>query len=235
MQTGTLYGIGVGPGDPELMTLKAVKALQSVDMVYTAASTKNSYSIAVEIVTPHLKEDIPILRLDFPMTRDKELLNDAWRRNAGIVRDTLFKGWDAALITLGDPMTYSTFGYLMRTLRDESPELSVQVIPGITSYQAGAAAAGRVLVEGEESFTVISGAMGPHRLREIIDHTDNVVILKVYRNYREIIEALRDLDLARYSVMVSRCGFDSEQIITDLEDLPDEVPPYLSLLLIKKK
>ncbi|MFO7785840.1 MAG: precorrin-2 C(20)-methyltransferase [Thermodesulfobacteriota bacterium] len=235
MQKGTLYGIGVGPGDPELMTLKAVKALQSVDVVYTAASTKNSYSIAVEIVTPHLKKGIPILRLDFPMTRDQELLSDAWRRNAGIVRDTLFKGRDAALITLGDPMTYSTFGYLMRTLEKESPELSVQVIPGITSYQAGAAAARRVLAEGEDSLTVISGAMGPQRLREVIDHTDNVVMLKVYRNYREIIEALRNLDLARYSVMVSRCGFDGEQIITDLEDLPDEVPPYLSLLLIKKR
>jgi precorrin-2/cobalt-factor-2 C20-methyltransferase len=235
MATGTLYGIGVGPGDPEFITLKAVKALQSVGVVYTAASTKNSYSIAVEIVTPHLKEGIPILRLDFPMTRDQGLLNDAWRRNAGIVRETLLKGQDAALITLGDPMTYSTFGYLMRTLQEESPELSVQVIPGITSYQAGAAAARRVLAEGEESLTVISGAMGPQRLQEIIDHTDNVVMLKVYRNYREIIEALRNLDLARHSVMVSRCGFDSEQIITDLEDLPEEVPPYLSLLLIKKK
>jgi precorrin-2/cobalt-factor-2 C20-methyltransferase len=235
MTTGTLYGIGVGPGDPELITLKAVRVLESVDVVYTAASTKNSYSIAVEIVTPHLKEGIPILRLDFPMTRDKSLLRDAWNRNAAVVRDTLFKGRDAALITLGDPMTYSTFGYLMRTLQEESPELPVHVIPGITSYQAGAAAARRVLAEGEESLTVISGAMGPSRLREVIEHTDNVVMLKVYRNYRAIIEALREMDLAPYSVMVSRCGFEREQIITNLENLPDEVPPYLSLLLIKKK
>jgi precorrin-2/cobalt-factor-2 C20-methyltransferase len=235
MTTGTLYGIGVGPGDPELMTLKAVRALSGVDVVYTAASTRNSYSIAVEIVTPHLKAGIPILRLDFPMTRDRGLLNEAWRRNAGIVRDTLFKGLDAALITLGDPMTYSTFGYLMRTLKEESPELPVKVIPGITSYQAAAAAACRVLAEGEESLTVISGAMGPERLRRVVDHTDNVVMLKVYRNYREIMDALRDMDLARFSVMVSRCGFEGEQIVTDLENLPDEVPPYLSLLLIRKK
>jgi precorrin-2/cobalt-factor-2 C20-methyltransferase len=235
MKTGTLYGIGVGPGDPELITLKAVKALQSVDVVYTAASSKNRYSIAVEIVTPHLKDGIPIQRLDFPMTRDRGVLNGAWSRNAEIVRNTLEDGKDAALITLGDPMTYSTFGYLMRTLSEASPELEVRVIPGITSYQAGAAAAKRVLAEGEESLTVVSGAMGPRRLRAVIDHTDNVVMLKVYKNYREIMEALNDLDLARHSVMVSRCGFDGERIITRLEELPDEVPSYLSLLLIKKR
>lgn len=234
MNTGTLYGIGVGPGDPELITLKAVRALQSVDVVFTAASTKNRYSIAVEIVSPHLKDGIPIVRLDFPMTRDPEPLNRAWRRNAETVRETLCKGRNAALITLGDPMTYSTFGYLMRTLKEESPEYPICIIPGITSYQAGAAAAGRVLAEGEESLTVVSGAMGPEKLREVVDHTDNVVMLKVYRNYRDILRALSDMNLTRHSVLVSRCGFDGQQVITRLEDLPDEVPPYLSLLLIKK-
>ncbi len=232
---GTLYGIGVGPGDPDLITLKAVKALRSVDVVYTAASTKNRYSIAVEIVTPHLEDGIPIHRLDFPMTRDPGILNEAWSRNADIVRNTLGRGEDAALITLGDPMTYSTFGYLMRTLKETSPELPIRVIPGITSYQAGAATAGRVLAEGEESLTVVSGAMGPRRLREVIDHTDNVVMLKVYRNYREIMDALNELDLTRHAILVSRCGFDGEQIVSNLQDLPDETPPYLSLLLIKKR
>ncbi|MGD8387371.1 MAG: precorrin-2 C(20)-methyltransferase [Desulfobacteraceae bacterium] len=234
MDTGTLYGIGVGPGDPELITLKAVRALQSVDVVFTAASSKNRYSIAVEIVSPHLKDGIPIVRLDFPMTRDRESLNRAWHENAEIVRKELSQGRNAALITLGDPMTYSTFGYLMRTLKEESPEYSIRVIPGITSYQAAAAAAERVLAEGEESFTVVSGALGPQKLREVVNHTDNVVMLKVYRNYREILEALSDLDLTRHSILVSRCGFDGEQVIASLADLPDEVPPYLSLLLIKK-
>ena len=234
MNSGTLYGIGVGPGDPELITLKAVRALQGVDVVFTAASTGNRYSIAVEIVSPHLKDGIPIVRLDFPMTRDPESLNRAWRANAETVRETLCEGKNAALITLGDPMTYSTFGYLMRTLKEESPEAAIRIIPGITSYQAGAAAAGRVLAEGEESFTVVSGAMGPQKLREAVEHTDNVVVLKVYRNYRDILGALSDLGLTRHSILVSRCGFDGEQVITSLEDLPDEVPPYLSLLLIKK-
>ena len=234
MNTGTLYGIGVGPGDPELITLKAVRALQGVDVVFTAASTKNRYSIAVEIVSPHLKDGIPIVRLNFPMTRDTDSLNRAWRQNAETVRERLYEGQNAALITLGDPMTYSTFGYLMRTLKEESPEVPICVIPGVTSYQAAAAAAGRVLAEGEESFTVVSGAMGPQRLRQVVEHTDNVVMLKVYRNYRDILGALNDLGLTRHSILVSRCGFDGEQVITRLEDLPDEVPPYLSLLLIKK-
>jgi precorrin-2/cobalt-factor-2 C20-methyltransferase len=235
MKKGTLYGIGVGPGDPDLITLKAVKTLRKVDVIYTAASTKNTYSIAVDIVKPHLNGHDPIIRLDFPMTRESEVLTKAWSKNAEIILCTLSKGRDAALLTLGDPMTYSTFGYILRTIKEADPNIAVQVIPGITSYQAGSASAGRVLAEGEESFTVISGALGAEKLKRVIHHTDNVVVLKVYRNYKEIMDTLQDLDLTSRSVLVSRCGFEGEAIYHNLDELPDTTPPYLSLIIIKKK
>ena len=235
MINGTLYGIGVGPGDPELLTLKAVKILRQVDVVFAAASTKNSYSLAAEIASPHLKKDVPVARLDFPMTPDKKRLNTAWKANAGKVAGALRKGKDVAFITLGDPMIYSTFGYIMRTVKETCPDIPIKVVPGITSYQAGAAAAGRVLAEGEESFTVISGALGARELKKVIGDTQNVVMLKVYKNYREILDALNSLDLAGGSVLVSRCGLDEEKIVENLKDCPDLVPPYLSLLLVKKE
>jgi precorrin-2/cobalt-factor-2 C20-methyltransferase len=234
MKSGTLYGIGVGPGDPDLITLKAVKILERMSVVFAAASPKNAHSLAEKIVSRHLEEGVPIVRLNFPMTRDKEKLIAAWRLNAQQVINTLRKGRDAALITLGDPMTYSTFGYMMRTIKETAPYIPIKIIPGITSYHAGAASAGRVLAEGEESFTVVSGAMGAHKLKEIIDHTDNVVVMKVYRNYKEIMDTLNDLDLTPRSILVSRCGLEEEEITWNLEDRPDRVPPYLSLLLIKK-
>lgn len=235
MKNGTLYGIGVGPGDPDLITLKAVKVLRSVSAIFAAASPKNSHSLAEKIVSPHLNGEVPIFRLNFPMTRDKEKLRTAWQENARIVMKVLKKGQDAALITLGDPMTYSTFGYLMRTIRELAPAVPVKIIPGITSYHAGSASAGWVLAEGEESFAVISGALGSRKLREVIDHTDTVAMLKVYRNYKEITDTLDQLNLTDRSVLISRCGLDGEEICKGIKERPDTVPPYLSLLLIKKK
>ena len=235
MKNGTLYGIGVGPGDPELVTLKAVKILGRVDVIFAASSTKNEHSLAVNIASRYLKKDVPTVLLGFPMTLEKEELVSAWEKNARQVIEVVKKGRDAAFITLGDPMTYSTFGYLMRTIKAMKEDITVTVIPGITSFQAGAAAAGHVLTEAEESFTVISGALGAENLKQVINHTDNVVILKVYRNYREIMDTLDALNLKRDAILISRCGLEDEEIVHDLEQRPDTIPPYLSLLLINKK
>ncbi len=132
-------------------------------------------------------------------------------------------------------MTYSTFGYIMHTIKEAYPDITVKVIPGITSYQSGAAAAGHILAEAEESFTVISGALGAENLKQVINHTDNVVILKVYRNYKEIMDTLDELGLKGKATLISRCGLKDEEIVHDLEQRLDTVPPYLSTLLIKKK
>jgi precorrin-2/cobalt-factor-2 C20-methyltransferase len=234
-QYGTLYGIGVGPGDPELITLKAVRILQKVACVFAAASTKNSHSLAENIIAPHLRQDTPVVRLDFPMTVDRGILSEAWDANARKIVEVVGSGKDAALITLGDPMTYSTFGYMMRTINLRDPRVPIRIVPGITSFQAASSATGRVLAEGEESFSVVSGAMGAEKLRGILEHTDTVVILKVYRHYQEIMAALKELDLAKRSVLVSHCGLNGEKIVWDPVANINGLPPYLSLLLVRKK
>jgi precorrin-2/cobalt-factor-2 C20-methyltransferase len=235
MNYGTLYGVGVGPGDPDLLTLKAVKTLQSVAVVFAAASSKNNYSLAVEIASPHLKQGTPVTHLDFPMTRDKKMLADAWGNNGRQVVEVLKNGKDAAFITLGDPLIYSTFGYVLKAVQKTHPEIPIKIIPGITSYQAGAAATGRILVEGNESLVVISGVVGAERLKQVIDRTDCVVMLKVYRNYGEILDALNELDLTAESVLVSRCGLDGEEIVWNLTDRDNSPPHYMSHLIIRKR
>ena len=232
---GTLYGIGVGPGDPELITVKAVRILKQVARVFAAASTTNSHSLAEKTISPYLRAGTPMVRLNFPMTRDRAVLSEAWKGNAGLILEAVDAGEDVALITLGDPMTYSTFGYMMSTVRKMKPELLIRIVPGVTSFQAASAAAGRVLAEGEESLTVVSGALGAERLKEVIKHTDNVVILKVYRHYEEILQALKELNLSERSVMVSRCGLEDERILWNPASGLEGVPPYLSLLLVKKR
>lgn len=231
---GKLFGVGVGPGDPELISLKAVKVLNSVSVIYCAYSTKNSYSLAREIVSFHLKGDVPLVRLNFPMTRDKKHLQEAWSRNAHQIYQTLKDGEDAAFVTLGDPMIYSTFAYIMRAIKEISPEMEIHIIPGISSFQAAAAATGRVIAEAEESFVVISGAMGAKKLGEVAGIADTVIMLKVYKQYKEILQSLQTLDLTKDSVLVTKCGLKGEKVISDLEDPNGTVPPYLSLLIIKK-
>ena len=100
MTTGTLFGIGVGPGDPELIPLKAVRILQGIDLVFTAGSTKNDYSLAVDIARPHIAEGTPVEKLDFPMSKDAAVMQAAWRRNALRIAGALEAGRDAAFLTV---------------------------------------------------------------------------------------------------------------------------------------
>jgi len=231
---GTLYGIGVGPGDPELLTLKAVKTLAKVDVVFAAASSKNESSLALSIASPHLREGVETLRLDFPMTRDQAVLDAAWRANADVVAARLAQGKSAAFLTLGDPLTYSTFGYLLRTLNGLLEEIPVAVIPGITSYQAAAARTGRVLVESGESLAVLSGVAGEDELVRTLAACDSAVIMKAYKNMPAIRRALLRLDLADSAVFVTRLGLEDEAVITNLDAVPEK-PSYFSLLLVRRE
>jgi len=233
-KTGTLYGIGVGPGDPELITLKALKVLHRVPHIFAACSTKNSYSLALSIVRCHLN-GAGIEHLPFPMSKDPEVLASAWEQNARRVLEVLATGSDAAFVTLGDPLTYSTFGYLLKTLKRLDPGVGIVTIPGITSYSAAAALTHIPLTEGEESFYLVSGALGAAQLRGVIDKSDNIVILKTYRYFDEIFQVLEDMDLLDRTTCISRCGLEGETIIENLRDLKGRELPYLSMVIIKKK
>jgi precorrin-2/cobalt-factor-2 C20-methyltransferase len=233
---GTLYGIGVGPGDPELLTLKAVKVLKQVEHVFAAASTKNDYSLAHEIVREHLPPSTPLDQLSFPMTFDPGHLEDAWLANCEKVVKVLEEGKHVAFLTLGDPLTFSTFIYLMRKIRKRLPEVTVVVIPGITSFQAAAACASLPLAEGEEVITILSGAKGAGRLKEVIQVADNVVLMKTYKQFPQILEQIEDVGLQGSCCFISRCGLEGEVIEQDFHKLSQlHQPHYLSLMIVKKR
>ena len=233
-QKGTLYGIGVGPGDPELITLKALKVLEKRPHIFAATSSKNTYSLALDIIHSHLN-GAPVEQLPFPMTRDQGVLQEAWEKCARRVLEVLDEGRDAVFITLGDPLTFSTFGYLLKTIKGLDPKVKVVTIPGITSYHAAAARTQTPLGEGEESFLVVSGAMGAAKLREAVDKTDTVVLLKTYRHADDILGALEELGLTDRAVLVSRCGLDDETVVQDVASLKGRPLPYLSMIIVRKK
>lgn len=230
---GTLYAVGVGPGDPDLLTLKAVKALGRASVVFAAASSKNDYSLALSIASLHMRPDTPVTRLDFPMTRDEAALRAAWEKNARAVLGALATGRDAAFITLGDPMTYSTFLYLWRTMREMSPEVAVAIVPGVSSIQAAAAAAGFGLAESGQNLAVLSGVDDVERLRQALAACDAAVILKAYKSFPALRELLASMGLADKAVLVSRCGLSGQSVTRGLTACPDR-PPYFSLILVRK-
>lgn len=234
-KNGILYGIGVGPGDPELITLKAARVLNSVDVVFAAASTKNVYSQAVSIARPHIRDLTAVRMLAFPMTRDKKALKKAWRGHAQLIITELTQGNNVAFLTLGDSMTYSTYGYILRNVQDLAPHLAIISVPGVTSYQAAAAATNTPLVEGEESLLVVSGAKGGDHLRNSGGKPDTVAFLKAYRNVADIASALAEADMLENSVAVSNCGLPEQKIFDDIQELAKRDPEYWTLVLAKSK
>lgn len=233
-QIGTLYGIGVGPGDPELIPLKAVKILKNVDVVFAAASSKNRHSLAVNIARRYIPADTAIRMLSFPMTRNMEAKHKAWSQNAGTIIAELEQGKDAAFITVGDSMTYSTYGYLLQYFQAAAPQITVISIPGITSYQAAAARLNIPLVEGEESMLVTSGCKGGDRLRQMAGKPETVVFLKAYRNAGDIVSALEETDLFPDCVGISQCGMPGEEIVTDIREFTERKPNYWTLIIAKQ-
>jgi precorrin-2/cobalt-factor-2 C20-methyltransferase len=231
---GHLYGIGVGPGDPELLTVKAARILKQVDLILAASSTKNEESLALNIARPHLRPEAEIIRLGFPMTRSEHTLRTAWEENARLVLSQLQKGRDAAFLTLGDPLLYSTFAYLLRTLRGLAPDQAVTVVPGITSFQAAAAATETVLAESGENLLILPGIREARSLRRSVEGADNAVILKAYTNFRAIRKELRTFPAESRCIFASKVGMEGELIARSLDQAPDN-PTYLSLLLLTKK
>ncbi|MCG8683243.1 MAG: precorrin-2 C(20)-methyltransferase [Desulfobacterales bacterium] len=230
---GKLFGVGVGPGDPELITVKAVRAIKEADIIFTAASSKNAYSLAVDIASPYITENAVIRQLGFPMTKHSDEVESAWIDNAKEIAEALKNGKTAVFLTLGDPTTYSTFGYILKKMKCIMPDANIETIPGITSFHAAAARLNRILVEGEESLLITSGAYGGEQIRRV-QGVENVAIVKAYKNIKDLNLSLKETGLYEKSVAVSKCGRPHESITHDIDELETRVPDYWTLILASK-
>lgn len=229
--SGTLYGVGVGPGDPELITLKAVKILEKVDYIAIPRTSAEKDSLALSIVNGVLKDKKEIIELIFPMSFDEKLLEKSWKDSVKDVKEKLDMGKNVAFITLGDPTVYSTYIYIHKTLK--SMCYNTEIIPGITSFCASAARAGISLGENRETIAVVPSAYECENLDGILDNFDNVVLMKVSRNMAKLKEKLKEKKLLDKTVLVSKCGFEDELIGYDIEKI-DEKLSYFTTMIIKK-
>lgn len=238
MRKGKLYGIGVGPGDPEMLTIKARKLLEEMAVLLVPKSRQEKRSLALSIVESYLPENQQQLEIILPMTRDQNVLLEHWQKAARQVLDELHKGKDCGFITLGDPGTYSTFAYLWRHVHLLDAEIEVEMIPGVSAVNQTGALAGEILVEGDESLAVITALKSPGELEEILDRFENVVVLKAGRYLEQLTEFLESRNGRERAVLVSRGGFDDAFIAGDLSslsNLKDKSWDYLSTVVIKRK
>lgn len=230
---GKFYGIGVGPGDPELLTYKAVRILQEVDCVAVPVTERDKESTAYRIAARFIKPEAALLKIDFPMTRDRARLEEAWQQACMGIRERLDLGQEAAFLTLGDPMLYSTYIYLYNHL--EKAGYQVSTVPGINSFSAAAAMAGLPLAFGDEKVALLPGAAVERMPAEELSGFETVVLFKVARCYDRIVGLLEASGRLEGSVLVVSCGQPGERVITDLKAIPGEELSYFSLIISRKE
>lgn len=228
MKKGKLYGIGVGPGDTELLTIKSAKILRDIDVICSPRSANSKPSLALSIVQPILNErddEYEILDPLFPMIEDKLALNTYWDNAADIISNKLVQGMDVAFITLGDPTIYSTFSYVARKL--VAAGFEIEVIPGITSFTGCAATAGISLAEKDEIVVIVPKV--DDRLARIMEYGDTFVIMKTSR-HSEILEEIVSQDKRDKSIIsVQNCSMEDENIFEGFT----KDKKYLSTTIIK--
>jgi len=241
-RTGHLYLVGVGPGDPELMTCKAVRILTAAKIWAVPTAREKGISSAQQIAGQMVPDNgRTILSLCFPMKKvflgqetDDHLLQ-AWRKSADEVIRHLDQGSDVAFPTLGDATLYSTAFYLLAMIQEQRPHLPVTVVPGITAMAACAASQSSPLALGDDVLAVVPAAFEDDRLRNILLSLDAVVLMKVHRRLDALIDLLEELGLADCAVLTERSGMPGERVYTDIRVARGRKLHYFSTMVIRKK
>ncbi|MFT4715798.1 MAG: precorrin-2/cobalt-factor-2 C20-methyltransferase [Paracoccaceae bacterium] len=225
---GTLYGIGLGPGDPELMTLKAHRLISGADVVAYPALV-GGRSFARSIAAEFLKAGVREIVIEVPMQVDRGPAQAAYDLGAAEIAKVLEAGQDVVVLCEGDPLFYGSFMYVQARLSDR---FDVVVVPGVNSVNASAAASGLPLVARNEVLSVLPGPMAASEMATRIEAADAVAIMKVGRHLAKIRSVLDELGLAARAVYIERAST-PEQKVMPLVDAPDAAP-YFSMILVTK-
>lgn len=230
-----LYGIGVGPGDPELVTVKGLNLLRRVPVVYVPKSSEESGSFALSVVENYLDASRQeILDLVFPMCKDRQGLGRFWDQSCRLILDRLQKGLDVACICIGDPLFYSTFANLMSRMLRMDPGVRVSIIPGVSSIAACTAVLKLPLVQAGERLAVLPATYDPEGIRQTLKNFETVVLMKVNRVVDRILPILEEMGLKKQAIFVNQATTDQQEIIADLDRLRGKTLNYHSMIIVRK-
>ncbi|MFK2824099.1 precorrin-2 C(20)-methyltransferase [Bacillus sp. B190/17] len=232
--TGTLYGVGVGPGDPELITVKAFRALQECPVIAYPKKRKGSKSYARKIIDAYVDpSEKDMLGLVFPMTKDPAILEREWNATAEAVWEKLNEGKDVAFVTEGDPLLYSTFIHMMNVMKERYGDVNMKVIPGISSINGAAARLSLPLAEGDDLVAIVPAKDDYEAMKEVIEAHDCVIFIKVAKVINLMLRILKELNLTDKAAVVSKVTSE-EEIVWNIEELEGAEPEYLTLMVVRK-
>jgi precorrin-2/cobalt-factor-2 C20-methyltransferase len=234
MTPGTLYGIGVGPGDPDLITVKGAKILARCRHVFVPKARSAGESVALAIARRHIPRGARIHEQLFPMSADESELSHWWNEAAREISAVLKTGADACFLTLGDALLYSTYIYLLRGLRKHLPRAKIVTIPGVTAFSAAAALTNFPVGEGKRNVTIVPAADDLRAVRKALACGGTVVLMKVGRRLERILQLLKERKLTRKAVFVAHAGQPNQRVETDLRKLKATKAEtgYLSVILV---
>lgn len=217
-----LYGIGVGPGDSELLTIKALRAIENCDIIVAPVAVEGGESVAYEIAKEYIKDDTKVILKHFPMGK-KDRVEKA-KEAYEYIRYEIQNGKTVGFLTIGDPYVYSTYIHMLDHMKENGIE--VITIPGITSFCAAASLVNRTLVIGNEPLLILPAS----RISDIKDEK-YVVIMKVYKKEEEVVNYLEEKGFDY--VCVQRVGRDGEKVLTNREDIINS-REYMSLIIANR-
>ena len=233
--------VGCGPGDPELLTVKAVNAIKNADVIMCPTSKEGKPSIALSVVSSLIDQDKKpeIVHLVFPMTKDSDTLKNTWEKNSQIIAESSLSNKKVVYLTVGDPYLYSTWIYLHRELSKKHPEIKITVIPGIVSMFTFASKVGISLAEGAEKMAVIPSCYDLTKVKEIAKNCDTMIFLKDGRYFEQVINLIREAGFSDESIFAIGQDLDTDhEIVRKLtlgEVTQDTLTSkYFSIMVIKR-
>jgi precorrin-2/cobalt-factor-2 C20-methyltransferase len=227
---GTLYGLGVGPGDSELITLKALRLLRSAPVVAYPAP-EHGDSLARSIVAEHLPGGQTEIAIRMPMLVERFPAQEIYDRAAVEIGAHLEAGRDVAVLCEGDPFFYGSFMYLFGRMAERFP---VQVVPGVSSLTACAATSGAALASRNDVLTVIPAPLPPERLRDLLARTDAAAIMKLGRHFTKVRDVLNELGLSAHARYVERATMPNQRLLP-LDEVDPDTVPYFSMVLVHRR
>ncbi len=235
MATGTFYGVGIGPGDPELLTLKAVRVLSSCSCIYVPTSKLSRQEYPAQVARRYAGSECEVKEVTFSLAATSEERCRHWHQIAQEIALRCEAGEDVALVTLGDALLYSTTIYLLRALQEVAPELPVETVPGISAFSLAAALTGTPLGEGQQPLRVIPAVKDMAEIEQAVASGEGLVLMKIGSRLQEIIDLLERCGALDRSVFVARAGLEGQHVETDLRHLrgADDKMGNLSVVLVQ--
>ena len=235
-----LFCVGCGPGDPELLTIKALNLIKEADVIFVPTSKSDKPSIALSIVAKYINKSTKIINLVFPMIKDKNSLKEYWKNNTSEISEMVRTGKKTLYLTVGDPSLYSTWIYIHRELKNNHKDIEIEIIPGITSIFAFAAESKISLVEGDEHLSVVPACYDLNKVKNTVKSSDTIVFLKDGRYFDNVINMLSETGFSDESqIAIAQDVSTKENIleIKQLKDLKGKKQPsqtYFSIMVVKR-